>query len=348
MIRRKSPRAQPTASVGSALLGALAVGGGVALFRHVLQQSSYSFCDKVVIITGGARGLGLLMARRLASEGARLVLCSRNSEQLGRAKHELEQQAAVMTFRCDVANQAEVDSVVRQTLDVWGRIDVLINDAGVIQVGPMESMTLDDYREAMDIHFWGPLHFINAVLPHMRARRDGRIVNITSIGGRISVPHLLPYSASKFALVGLSEGLRSELRKAGILVTTVTPGLMRTGSPRNAFFKGRHRAEYAWFAISDSIPGASMNADRAAEQVVEACRRGQSAISLSLPAKAAITFHGLFPGLTSDLLGVVNRLLPSPGGIGSERARGYESESRVAPSVLTSLTEEAAAKNNQF
>src|SRR6185503_4123757 len=122
-----------------------------------------------------------------------------------------------------------------------------------------------------------------AVLPEMRARREGRIVNITSIGGKISVPHLLPYSASKFALVGLSEGLRAELAKDGIVVTTICPGLMRTGSPRNATFKGQHRAEYAWFSIGDSLPVTAMSADRAARQILTACKRGEAEVVLSVP-----------------------------------------------------------------
>ena len=230
----------------------------------------------------------------------------------------------------------------------FGAIDVLVNNAGVIQVGPMEVMTLEDYEQAMKTHFWGPLYTTLAVLPEMREREDGRIVNITSIGGKISVPHLLPYSASKFALVGFSEGLRAELKKDGIVVTTVCPGLMRTGSPRNATFKGQHRAEYAWFSISDSLPVSSMSAERAARQIVEACKRGDAEVVLSIQAKMAVLFHGLFPGLTADLLGFVNRLLPAPGGIGTRRAKGKESESDLSPSWLTTLSEQAAARNNEI
>ena len=348
MFKSKSVRRRRPSS-DTALLGLVALGGGLALLRYAVSKAEFSFRDKVVLITGGARGLGLVIARQLAAEGARLVLCSRNTEQLARAKQELQQSGAqVLTFRCDVTDQGQVESMVRQVVDVWRRVDVLINVAGVIQVGPMETMRLEDYQEAMDTHFWGPLYTINAVLPHMRTQRGGRIVNIASIGGRISVPHLLPYSASKFALVGLSEGLRSELAKDSIVVTTVSPGLMPTGSPRNAFFKGHNKAEHAWFAVSDSLPGASMSAERAASQVIEACRQGRSSITLSLPAKAAVAFHGLFPGITSDLMAVVNRFLPGEGGIGTARARGHESESVVAPSPLTTLSNQAAERNNQF
>ncbi|HKY04409.1 MAG TPA: SDR family NAD(P)-dependent oxidoreductase, partial [Blastocatellia bacterium] len=226
--------------------------------------------------------------------------------------------------------------------------DVLINNAGVIEVGPMDVMTAGDYEEAMRTHFWGPLYTTLAVLPAMRSRSEGRIVNISSIGGKISVPHLLPYSASKFALTGFSEGLRAELAGDGIVVTTVCPGLMRTGSPRNATFKGRHRGEFAWFMISDSLPLISMNAERAARQIIDACKRGDAEVVLSLPAKLAALFHGVFPGLTADLLGLVNLALPGPGGIGTARARGAESRSALTPSWLTALSDKAAAENNEL
>jgi hypothetical protein len=149
-------------------------------------------------------------------------------------------------------------------------------------------------------------------------------------------------------LVGLSEGLRAELLNEGIYVTTVCPGLMRTGSPRNADFKGQHRAEYAWFSIADSLPLVSIEAERAARQIIDACRKGQAELVISLQAKLAVVFHGLFPGLTSDLLSVVDRLLPAPGGIGTRKVKGKESTSALSPSLLTILTERAAVRNNEM
>jgi short-subunit dehydrogenase len=172
-------------------------------------------------------------------------------------------------------------------------------------------------------------------------------VNISSIGGKISVPHLVPYAVGKFALTGFSEGLRSELLKDNIFVTTVCPGLMRTGSPRNAFFKGNNEAEYAWFSISDALPLISMSAKRAARQIVNACVRGDAEVVLSLPAKAAVKAHGVFPGLTTNILGLINVLLPAPGGIGAESRSGKQSSSRLSPSWITTLNEQAAAENNQ-
>ena len=192
-------------------------------------RKRFSYMGRVVIITGGSRGLGLLMARQLRKEGARVALLARNREELMRAKEQLGEDDNVLTIACDVAERALVRQAVEIVAHHFGRIDMLINNAGIIQVGPLQHMTYGDYHHAMNVHFWGALHCTEAVLPYMRQRRCGRIVNIASIGGLIAVPHLAPYSASKFALVGYSDAVRAEVAKDGIRVTTVCPGLMRTG-----------------------------------------------------------------------------------------------------------------------
>ncbi|HSF29255.1 MAG TPA: SDR family oxidoreductase [Candidatus Tectomicrobia bacterium] len=331
----------------------LITAGGVGLLLAaralVRWWREYDLRDKVVLVTGGSRGLGLVLSRQLLHQGARVAICARDEPELGRARSDLgRNDARVLTVPCDITDWGQVHEMVRLVQQHFGRIDVLINNAGTIQVGPVELMTLDDFEEAMKVHFWGPLYTVLAVLPAMRQRREGRIVNISSIGGKVSVPHLVPYNASKFALVGLSEGLRAELAKDGIVVTTVCPGLMRTGSPRQAFFKGQHRAEYAWFSISDALPLVSQSAERSAAQIIAACKRGDAEVVLSLPAKLATTVHSLFPGWTADVLGLANTLLlPAPGGIGTARLPGKHSSSALSPSWLTTLSDRAAQRNNE-
>jgi NAD(P)-dependent dehydrogenase (short-subunit alcohol dehydrogenase family) len=259
----------------TALFVGAAAAGALMAARAWRRRHAYDFAGKSVVITGGSRGLGLVMARALAGEGARLTLIARDQDALTRAADDIRDRqpfADVLTIAADVRQQQDVERAIAQVVERFGRVDVLINNAGIIQAGPVDHMTMDDYQNAMNTHFWGPLYATLAALPHMRERGEGRIVNISSIGGRISVPHLVPYSASKFALVGLSDGLRAELARDNIIVTTVCPGLMRTGSPENAMFKGQHAKEYSWFAISDSLPLASIDADRAGRQIVEACR----------------------------------------------------------------------------
>jgi len=335
---------------GKDIIKLTALGAGTYVLKSAFRRIfEYDLKNKTVLITGGSRGLGLVMAREFAREGSRLVLCARDEEELDQARLDLESLGAeVMVVPCDIRNQQDVNAMIAAVNDRFGVVDVLVNNAGVIQVGPIEVMTHEDFELAMQAHFWGPLNMIMAVLPSMRQRRSGRIVNITSIGGKVSIPHLVPYSASKFALVGLSKGLRAELMKDGIKVTTISPGLMRTGSPRNADFKGQHRFEYAWFSISDALPLLTVSAENAARQIVSACKRGQAELVISVPAKIAVLFDELFPEAMSQMLALANQFLPGPGGVGTERMKGRESTSAWSPSWLTTLNEEAAVRNNEI
>jgi len=330
--------------------------GGVGLGAAMLAQawrrrSAYDFASRSVVITGGSRGLGLVIARELADEGARLTLLARDEQELARAADDIRTRqpfAEVLTVVADIRRRYDAERAVAQVIERYGRVDVLINNAGIIQVGPLDHMKLDDYENAMATHFWGPLYMVVAALPQMRHQGEGRIVNISSIGGRIAVPHLVPYSASKFALVGLSDGLRVELAHENITVTTVCPGLMRTGSPVNAMFKGQRPQEYAWFAISDSLPLSSIDARRAARQIIGACRRGDAELVITVQARLAILARTLAPELFSDVLVLLNQLLPGPARNGDEARRGRDSESKWAPSKLTDASYRAAEANNEM
>ena len=332
--------------------GRLALGGaalllGRALIRH---HRKWELRGRTILVTGGSRGLGFLVARELLREGAQVAICARDADTLSRAQRQLEGDGRpVVAIQCDVTVREHVERVVGRVTEELGTIDALINNAGTITVGPLDTMRLADFHDAMNTNFWGALHAILAVLPAMRRRRAGRIVNIASIGGKLAVPHLLPYSASKFALVGLSEGLRVELAPSGIQVTTICPGLMRTGSPRHAFFKGRYRAEYAWFSISDSLPLVSMDAPRAARQIVDALRWGEAERVLGFPAKLGAITHALFPAIIADVLSLVNRALPTADPSAPPiPTEGEDSTSIVSPSLLTRLGDRAAERHNQL
>jgi NAD(P)-dependent dehydrogenase (short-subunit alcohol dehydrogenase family) len=333
------------------LLGiAAGVAAAAAGARAVRARRFIDFAGRVVVITGGSRGLGLVLARQLAAEGAHLCLLARDEAELARTRTQLAgSPGEILTISCDIRRRADVRAAVDTILDRWSAIDVLINNAGVIQVSPLEHTTTLDFENAMATNFWGPLHLMFEAVPAMRRRGFGRIVNITSIGGRIAVPHLVPYCASKFALVGLSDAIRAELNQYGIRVTTVTPGLMRTGSPMNVAVKGNHQAEYAWFAISDSLPGLSISAERAARQIIDACRYGDPELTITLPARIAMIANNLAPATVARAMVLANRLLPGPNGAeGDRRKRGRESMSRWAPSFATVLTDRAAVANNEL
>ena len=332
-----------------AILWGLAGLGTWAATRALLaQKRKIDFRGKAVIITGGSRGLGLEMARLLAQEGANLGICARDEDELNRAQAELQQQGvSVYTEACDITDKNQVERFVENVRQAIGPVDVLINNAGVIIVTPFEHATEDDFRESIDTNFWAAFHMINAVLPQMMTRR-GRIVNIASFGGKVAVPHMLTYSTSKFALVGYSEGLRAELQKRGIYVTTICPGLIRTGSPRNAIFKGQNEKEYAVFKIGDSLPFFTIDSTDCAREIIDACRYGEAERIITLPAKLGAALQGIAPNLISELMAVANETLPAPGGIGEQRARGKDSESTLSQSVLTTLTDQAAGRNNEL
>lgn len=344
-MKQGSQLARPAAALaaGAALLAAA---------RLLRRRPALDVRDRVAIITGGSRGLGLLIARELALQGARLCILARDPDELDFARRELVAVGhhRVLALPCDVRNRADVEWAVAATVERFGRLDILINNAGVVQVGPLEHMDLEDFEDAMQVHFWGPLYLIQAALPHLRERGEGRIVNISSIGGKVAIPHMAPYSASKHALVGLSNALRTELAKDGVWVTTVCPGLMRTGSHVNAQFKGRRQEEFAWFAVSDALPVTSMSGRRAARRIVDACRHGEAHLTLSSQAKLAAGMATLAPCLTARALELVNRFLPAPAdnGDGEEARPGWQHTSQWVPSVLTRLADEAAVENNEL
>lgn len=333
------------------LLTGLAFGVGAYLAGRaaVRRMRHFDLKDRVVLVTGGSRGLGLLLAREFAERGACVAICARNGTELDRAKKMLcDDRLCLWTGVCDVTRREQVAELVGSVRRDLGHIDVLVNNAGVIEVGPVTTMTLDDYEAAMATNFWAALYATREVLDPMLRRGEGRIVNITSIGGKVAVPHLVPYTASKFAMVGWSNGMRAELKNRGVYVSTIVPGLMRTGSPRNADFKGRHREEFAWFSIMDANPLTSMSARRAASRIVRACVNGEAEVTLSIQAKLAATFAGLFPGTTAEMLSWVNAMLPGEEGVAGTRVyKGRESQSEWAPSALTAMGDRAAVENNE-
>jgi short-subunit dehydrogenase len=329
----------------------LALGGTLLLARAVSRARHFEFRRKVVLITGGSRGLGLVLARQLADEGAHLMLVARDKDELARAVADVRRRQPlcdVHAIEADLRRQPDAERAVTETVRRYGGIDVLINNAGTIQVGPAQHMQLDDYEDAMRTHFWAPLYMVRAARPVMRRQGGGRIVNVSSIGGRVAVPHLLPYSASKFALAGLSQGLRIELAPEQITVTAVYPGLMRTGSPVNAHFKGDRAAEYAWFAAADSLPLATVSAERAARQILAACQRGEAELVITVPAKLAVLAQALAPELFSDAMALANRLLPSPIGTrGSDSRSGREVMPESGWAFWQAPVLAAARRNNE-
>lgn len=292
----------------------------------------------VALVAGASRGLGLLIARELAVRGCRPVICARDAEELDLAVKQLRDWGhEAQRYVCNVADHEAVEALVEQVEREVGPIEVAVHVAGVIQVGPLASLTREHFTEAIDIMAWGPINVALAVLPGMRGRGQGRIATVTSIGGMVSVPHLLPYSTAKFAAVGFSQGLRAELAGTGISVTTIVPGLMRTGSHLRAKFTGNQAHEYAWFAPGASLPLISMDAERAAAKMAQGILEGKGLLLLSPLTKIAVRIGGVAPATTTALMGVAARLLPAPPGP-AETIDGNSARARLSSPVVERLT----------
>jgi NAD(P)-dependent dehydrogenase (short-subunit alcohol dehydrogenase family) len=297
---------------------------GIAAAAYALKSATPKRRPgQVVLITGGSRGLGLALAERYGRSGARLVLAARGLEELISARHTLLDREAihspddVLLIPADLADATQAAMLIDHAVGHFGRIDVLINNAGIIEVGPVENQPLAAYRRAMATNFFAALHTTHAALPHLLRRNsphgDAVIVNIASIGGKFAMPHMLPYVASKFALVGFSEGLHAELRHKGIRVTTVCPGLMRTGGEVHADYTGQTKKEQRWFTLAARTPILAASVRHAANKIYSAVAAGRAEITITPQAWLAARVAGLAPETTQYLAAVANHLLlPAP------------------------------------
>ncbi|MBV8550340.1 MAG: SDR family oxidoreductase [Acidobacteriaceae bacterium] len=278
------------------------------------------FSGKVVLIAGGTDGLSLALANEFGAHGAHIGLCAGDGHELQSARDRLAaRNIESTTFVADVSKQPEIDSLVERVLSHYGRIDMLVNSGGKIAVGPLESFTKADFDQTMNLIFRAPVNLTLAFLPLLRKQRAGNIINIASVGGRVSLPHLLPYSCAESAFLGFSTGLSSELKPQGIDVLTVVPGFMGTASSLNAEFRGYSREDYTWFELLGSLPGFSVAADRAAVLVREAVEKRKHMCTISQPARLLAAADAIFPEATRDVLDLTSRfLLP---GSTSEDAR---------------------------
>jgi len=328
---------------------ALILGAAMLVLRLLRGRNAVDFRGRTVLITGGGRGLGLSIARQLAGEGANLVLVARSESELESAKRELEGEGAkVLTVVADVTRKADCERAVKAASERFGTLDALVNNAGIIQVAPLEHMSDDDFKSAIDLHIYAPLWMSRAAMPYLKKGRQGRIANIASFGGLVAVPHMAPYAASKFGLVGLSDALRNEVAKDGVRVTTVCPGIIRTGSHVQAGFKGRQKLEYKMFKLGAVSPIA-VPAPVAAKLIVDALRYGDPFLAFPAAIGWAGILYRLFPNLAGVVLGVGTRFMPPPTDDEGDRLMsGEQVEEQSSAKPFSSNADRAALANNEL
>ena len=252
--------------------------------------------DAVVIVTGASAGIGRETALAFAREGAHVVLAARREErllELAALCEELGGRALVV--RTNVGKAEDVEAMVRVAMEAFGRVDVLVNNAGFGFSGTVEETTEADMRELMDVNYFGAFNAIRAVLPHMRARRRGHIVNVSSVVGKLAFPYHGAYSATKFALVGLTESLRGELTGSGITATVVLPG-----STRTEFFEAQRTND----GHVSAPTGPQQDADVVARAIVRSVRKPTPEVNMVRMFRVAYGLNGFFPYLR-DLAGRV-------------------------------------------
>ena len=324
---------------------ALGVGASALSERRRTQRMR----GKVALVTGGSRGLGLQLAREFGASGASVVICARGREDLDRAVAELTGRGvAAHGVICDIGDPKAVDALLDAAVERFGRLDVVVNSAGIMRVGPQETIPDEDFVQAMNIMFWGPFHLSRAAVERMRGT-GGTVVNVTSIGAYLSVPHMLSYSVAKRAWAALSEGLAAETGGTGVRVLTVVPGLMRTGSHKGVLFSGDPEREYAWFALAAGLPLLSVSAERAARGIVHAAASGRGFLILTPVTRIGMAVHGVAPGFTQRAMRVAGRLLPRAPEVAMERHGSEAADSRIGRLIDTVgvLNERAGRRLNQ-
>ena len=348
--RRQEPPPSPIRQNAELLAwGATGAALGVGVSALSERRRARSMRGKVALVTGGSRGLGLQLAREFGASGASVVICARGREGLDRAVAELTGRGvAAHGVVCDIGDPKAVDALLDAAVERFGRLDVVVNSAGIMRVGPQETIADEDFAQAMDIMFWGPFHLSRAAVERMRGT-GGTVVNVTSIGAYLSVPHMLSYSVAKRAWAALSEGLAAETGGTGVRVLTVVPGLMRTGSHKGVLFSGDPEREYAWFALAAGLPLLSVSAERAARGIVRAAASGRGFLIITPATRIGLAVHGVAPGLTQRALRVVGRLLPRAPQIAMERHGSEAADSRIGRLVDTVgvLNDRAGRRLNQ-
>ena len=320
-----------------------------------LPGKTFDYRDKVVLITGGSRGLGMALAAGFLQEGAKVGLLARDADELLLAQEllitriESAHSSDFYLAACDVTDKLALTTAIGQVKDHFGRLDVLVNNAGTIAVGPFETMERADYDALLNLQVHAVVDAVQAALPAFLRVGEGRVVNICSIGGQLPVPHMATYCAGKFALAGLSETMAAELAPHNIKVTTVYPGLMRTGSPIQAIFKGDTEKEYAWFQSGDVLPGVSVSADEAARHIIEGTRNGDAQVVFPLVTKLGILGHSLLPETFALIMRTAAAFFPK--GQGRVRKTGAQSQQwldrRVWYKPLKGVQERAELRFNQ-
>lgn len=253
--------------------------------------------NQVAIITGASSGIGEALARSLVQEGVRVVLAARSEEKLRALAAELGPERTLVV-PTDVAEAAQVERLVARTVERFGGVDIVVNNAGIGLLGTLEETDWEHFRQMWEVNFFGALQLTRVALPHLKAR-GGMVVNISSVAGQLALPYMGGYCATKFALNAFSTSLRMELAASGVRVLVVCPGRVKTPFHARAYREG------------ESLPGAlrrehrryqGITAEQVARATLRAMRGNRRLVVVPWVLRLVVGFRALFPALTDRVL----------------------------------------------
>ncbi|MDT3428962.1 short-subunit dehydrogenase [Paenibacillus forsythiae] len=245
---------------------------------------------KVAVITGASSGIGALAARLLGERGAIPVLLARSEDKLKEASAEIAGEYGL--YRCDVSKSDEVEETFARIFAAYGRVDILLNNAGYGKFEGITEMAVEEFEQMMNVNYLGIVRCTKAVVPHMLKRGSGQIVNVASMAGKLGTSRATAYAATKHAVLGFTNALRQELRHSGIIVSAVNPGPIETNFLALADPSGSYARNLGGFIMSPRY---------VAERMVKLMEKGREELDLPRLAGVGIRLYGLFPRLADKL-----------------------------------------------
>jgi short-subunit dehydrogenase len=251
------------------------------------------FKDKVVLITGASSGIGRETAIEFAKKGSQIILVARRKQKLDELQKELQKfNITTLICPCDVSNKSQVSKMSKDVLEKFGHVDVLINNAGFAIYGYVSDLTTEEIESQMTTNYFGMVYFIKNFLPSMIKNKSGHIVNVASVAASFGLPGIASYCASKFAILGFSEGLKYELKGTGVGITVVSPIMVRTDFFDHPSFK--KMPKYSPISLSKKI---------VAKAVLRAASSPRLEIIVPSVVRGAVWIKNTFPYLINPILG---------------------------------------------
>ena len=251
------------------------------------------FKNKTVLITGASSGIGKESAIEFAKKGANIVLVSRTKEKLESVEDELKKfNVTTLAYKCDVSKKDQVKEMSIIVLEKFDSVDILVNNAGFAIYGSVTDLSIDDIESQMETNYFGMIYCIKNFLPSMLDKKSGHIVNVASVAASFGLPGIASYCASKFAMLGFSEGLKHELKNSGVGITVVSPIMVRTN-----FF------DHPSFEKMPKFSPTSLSSKTVAKAILKAANSSRLEIIVPSVVRGAVWFKHTFPYLINPIMG---------------------------------------------